>query len=75
MPFGYLTSFHLQLISKKEMYMYITKKRKVHLLTFIIVLIVEIFIGIFVHDEFVRPYIGDVLVVGVIYKNYFSKAY
>ncbi len=55
--------------------MYITKKRKVHLLTFIIVLIVEIFIGIFVHDEFVRPYIGDVLVVGVIYKNYFSKAY
>ncbi|MDE6619656.1 MAG: DUF2809 domain-containing protein [Lachnospiraceae bacterium] len=33
----------------------------------IILLIVEVFIALFVHDRIVRPYIGDLLVVVVIY--------
>ena len=31
------------------------------------ILAVEVFIGLFVHDRFVRPFIGDVLVVILIY--------
>lgn len=34
---------------------------------FTILLIVEIFIGLFVHDNIIRPFVGDALVVGVIY--------
>lgn len=33
----------------------------------LIFLAVEVFIALFVHDDFVRPYIGDVLVVIVVY--------
>lgn len=33
----------------------------------VILLIIEVFIALFVHDEFIRPYIGDILVVVVIY--------
>lgn len=33
---------------------------------FLLLLAVEILIALFVHDRFVRPYIGDVLVVAVI---------
>lgn len=33
----------------------------------IILLIVEVLIALFVHDNFVRPYLGDVLVVIVLY--------
>lgn len=33
----------------------------------ILLLIVEVFIALYVHDDFIRPYIGDVLVVIVIY--------
>ncbi len=35
--------------------------------TFITLLFVEVLIALFVHDKFVRPYIGDVLVVAVVY--------
>lgn len=38
------------------------KKRIVYLSVFIILLAVEIFIGLFVRDAFIRPYVGDVLV-------------
>lgn len=38
------------------------KKRVVYLAAFLILLAVEIFIGLFVRDRFVRPYLGDVLV-------------
>lgn len=38
------------------------KQRKVYMLAFTALLIIEILIAIFVHDGFVRPYIGDVLV-------------
>lgn len=34
---------------------------------FLLLLAVEISIAIWVHDDFVRPYIGDVLVVGLVY--------
>lgn len=36
-------------------------------LAFLILLLTEVLIALFVHDSFVRPYIGDVLVVIVIY--------
>ncbi len=37
------------------------------LVKFVILLVVEILIALFVHDKFIRPYIGDVLVVFVVY--------
>lgn len=33
----------------------------------ILIFMVEVFIALFVHDSFVRPYLGDVLVVILIY--------
>ncbi len=42
------------------------KLRLTYLLIFIILLAAEVVIALFVDDGFVRPYIGDVLVVGVI---------
>ncbi len=33
----------------------------------LLLLLIEIYIGFFVHDNFVRPYIGDLLVVILIY--------
>lgn len=38
-----------------------------YLLLFFLLLGTEVLIALFVHDNFVRPYIGDVLVVIVIY--------
>lgn len=43
------------------------KKRFAYLLATLILLGVEVLIALFVHDAFVRPYVGDVLVVIVIY--------
>ena len=43
-----------------------TFQKKYFLLT-VILFIAEILIALFVHDKFVRPYIGDVLVVILIY--------
>lgn len=43
------------------------KKRIVYGATFLILLIVEVLIALYVHDTFIRPYIGDILVVAVIY--------
>lgn len=43
------------------------KKRILYATTTVILLWIEIFIALYVHDSFVRPYIGDVLVVVVIY--------
>lgn len=34
---------------------------------FIILLVIEILIALFVHDEFIRPYVGDIIVVFVLY--------
>ena len=43
------------------------KKRLVYLLATIILLIVEVLIALYVHDNFIRPYVGDAIVVIVIY--------
>jgi len=40
---------------------------KKNAIVFIILFLIEIIIALFVHDEFIRPYIGDVLVVFLIY--------
>ena len=44
-----------------------SKKRWIYMILTIILLTIEVLIALFVHDNFVRPYIGDVLVVMVIY--------
>ena len=43
------------------------KKRIIYAAAFLILLVTEILIGAFVHDSFVRPYLGDVLVVILLY--------
>ncbi len=42
-------------------------KRAYYAVAFLILLMVEIAIAIYVHDDFIRPYVGDVLVVGVVF--------
>lgn len=42
------------------------KRRLVYLFLTLLLLIVEVLIALFVHDNFVRPYIGDVLVTVLI---------
>ena len=42
-------------------------RRVTYFIITIILLIIEVLIALFVHDSFVRPYVGDVLVVAVIY--------
>jgi len=34
---------------------------------FLVLLITEVLIALYIHDDFIRPYIGDVLVVMVLY--------
>ncbi len=43
------------------------KERAVYLVAALVILAIEIFIGICVRDDFVRPYVGDALVVILIY--------
>ena len=43
------------------------KKRIVYLFLAFILFGIELLIALFVHDNFVRPYVGDVLVVVLIY--------
>jgi len=43
-----------------------TCKRLVYLVIFLVLVAVEVLIALFVHDSFVRPYVGDVIVVAVI---------
>ncbi|MEL7648663.1 MAG: DUF2809 domain-containing protein [Sedimentibacter sp.] len=47
--------------------MTVKSKRVQYGIAFLILLITEAAIAIYVHDDFIRPYIGDVLVVGVVY--------
>ena len=42
-------------------------KRAAYFVAFILILAIEVYIALFVHDAFVRPYVGDALVVVVIY--------
>jgi hypothetical protein len=34
---------------------------------FLVLLLIEIYIGVFVHDNIIRPFVGDALIVGVVY--------
>lgn len=43
------------------------KRRIKYLAAFLLLLITEVLIALFVHDSFIRPYIGDMIVVIVIY--------
>jgi len=43
------------------------KKRMLYLLATLLLLIMEVWIALFIHDNVIRPYFGDVLVVIVIY--------
>lgn len=43
------------------------KKRLPYITGFMMLLIVEILIALFVHDGFIRPYMGDVIVVWGVY--------
>ncbi len=42
------------------------KSRIIYLIIFLLLLAAEIIIALFVRDSFIRPYVGDVLVVAVI---------
>lgn len=48
-------------------YRLITNKRSFYLAMTVFLLAVEVVIACYVHDRFIRPYVGDVLVVVVIY--------
>lgn len=43
------------------------KSRKYFFTAFLILLCIELFIGLFIRDRFIRPYVGDMLVVILIY--------
>lgn len=38
-----------------------------YLYIFIVLFLIEVYIGAFIHDNIIRPFIGDVLVVCLIY--------
>lgn len=38
-----------------------------YFVAFLVLLLIEVCIALFVHDQFVRPFVGDILVVIVIY--------
>jgi hypothetical protein len=42
-------------------------KRIVYFSAFVLLLLVEVYIAIYVRDDFIRPYVGDVLAVMVVY--------
>ena len=42
------------------------QKRLAYLLAFVLLLVVAVCIALFVHDAFVRPYVGDVLVTALL---------
>lgn len=43
------------------------RKRITYAILFVLLVAVEVLIALFVHDDFIRPYIGDVIVVWVMY--------
>ena len=43
------------------------RARIIYAVCFLVLLAAEIYIGMFVHDSFIRPYFGDVLVVILLY--------
>lgn len=53
-------SFYLIILLK-------VKKRIVYIVSFLLIFCIEVLIALYVRDSFVRPYIGDVLVIGLVY--------
>lgn len=49
------------------MVMSILKWKLNYFIVFVLIFIVEIFIALYIHDSFIRPYFGDFLVVIMIY--------
>ncbi len=43
------------------------KKRILYAVATLFLLLIEVIIALYVHDDFIRPYVGDMLVVIVIY--------
>ena len=43
------------------------KKRILYAVAFMCLLLIEVIIALYVHDNFIRPYVGDILVVIAIY--------
>ena len=43
------------------------KKRIFYIISFLVIFCIEVLIALYVHDSFVRPYLGDVLVVVLVY--------
>ncbi len=43
------------------------RKRVIYGIVTVLLLVTEVLIALYVHDNFIRPYLGDVLVVVVIY--------
>lgn len=43
------------------------KKRVIYAGATVVLLAIEVFIALYIHDKFIRPYIGDVIVVVVVY--------
>lgn len=43
------------------------KKRIFYIISFLVIFCIEVLIALYVRDNFVRPYIGDVLVVVLVY--------
>lgn len=44
-----------------------SKKRIIYLISFVLLMCLETIIALYVHDNFIRPYIGDIIVVVVVY--------
>jgi len=42
-------------------------RRGVYLVAAIVLFAIEVFIALFVRDDFIRPYVGDVLAIGLVY--------
>lgn len=49
------------------------KERAKYALLFIGIVFIEVLIALYVHDDFVRPYVGDILVVFAVY--YFARIF
>ena len=43
------------------------KKRIFYIISFLVIFCIEVFIALYVRDSFVRPYMGDALVVVLVY--------
>ena len=43
------------------------KKRILYLEGFVLLMFIEVIIALYIHDNFIRPYIGDIIVVVVVY--------